>query len=1005
MSVDFSDQNLLFAIVMMRNGFVSEDQFVSILNLWSETGVNKNVAQLVLENGLIEAEDAHVIENLVRRQIQKHGDVRQSIAYHAQTSDFSSCEFSDESIERMLQTSTIAPDDTAAQISKQAPIEFTQRADGKTPFDSDEDSDDFSLEGAAVSEFSVSSDEGIDEEFQVLQRRNFAPAKGNRRFQVLRPHAKGGLGKVSVARDSELDREVALKEIRKTFSGDKMARDRFCLEACITGGLEHPGVVPVYGFGKNNDGSPYFAMRLIRGETFKDAILDFHSDVVPDSPERRLAFRGLLSRLVDACNAIAYAHSRGVLHRDIKPSNIMLGKFGETLVVDWGLAKKIGREQEYIDDDDSLVLNGSAVSGTLDGSTIGTPTFMSPEQAAGKLDEMKPTSDVYSLGASLYFLLTGKTAFTGSNAGEVVAQVRENDFLPPRERLSSVPDALNSICCKAMSTRPASRYTTALELAADIENWLADEPVLAHRESTLEKMSRWVRHHRTLATSALVTLMTIATASVIGMIMLGAEKNKTESALVQVSEEKERSEKARSDEARARRQTRKILTTVTDDLVGELMARQADLGDSDRAFFKEIINQFESFTAFDGNSSEARNIRADGYFRVANLHRRLGNFDEASQAYTSAAEELSQLVSDFDEIPAFKRDLASVFANQAILKAKLGAHNAAIEDESRAIDVLQQLVDQFPADNDFQIDLAEVLVNRANAYARMERSVEAIKGYNAARKILEPLSKSTNDAQVQSSFTEANFNLAGLLKDSEKASDRGAAESLYRTSISEYEKMTDSFGRSMKAVAMTNLGTILNDQTEATKQFRQAIEIQSRLIEEFPSKPSYQIDCLQSKLGLGRAYVRLADQRAKTQLSAAIKDGKRLSEKYAEQPQINRLVAEAHIELGIYEREHDLGNAKRNYEVGQQMLQELVQRYPTNPRYAGLLIDSRTNFANYYRLKGDPDTAIEMYESVLSDLKGRQRAIFETTDCWSLAWRIHWSKPDVTAMRLRILAS
>ncbi len=141
-------------------------------------------------------------------------------------------------------------------------------------------------------------------------------------------------------------------------------------------------------------------MRFIRGETLKVAAL------LSDPVEQRMQFRNLLSRFVDSCNAVAYAHSRGVIHRDIKPSNIMLGKFGETLVVDWGLAKKTGRNEHHLDDDPSLAIRGSVVSGTLDGSTVGTPTFMSPEQAAGRLGELQPVSDIYSLGATLYFVLT-----------------------------------------------------------------------------------------------------------------------------------------------------------------------------------------------------------------------------------------------------------------------------------------------------------------------------------------------------------------------------------------------------------------------------------------------------------------------------------------------------------------------------------------------------------------------------------------------------------------------
>ena len=165
------------------------------------------------------------------------------------------------------------------------------------------------------------------------------------RFRILRPHARGGLGAVFVALDGELHREVALKQILEKHADDPVSRQRFVAEAEITGGLEHPGVVPVYGLGTDAVGRPYYAMRFIKGDSLKEAIARFHEDEVlkTDPGRRSLELRKLLRRFTDVCNAIDYAHSRGVIHRDIKPANIIVGKYGETLVVDWGLAKAIGR--------------------------------------------------------------------------------------------------------------------------------------------------------------------------------------------------------------------------------------------------------------------------------------------------------------------------------------------------------------------------------------------------------------------------------------------------------------------------------------------------------------------------------------------------------------------------------------------------------------------------------------------------------------------------------------
>jgi serine/threonine protein kinase len=205
------------------------------------------------------------------------------------------------------------------------------------------------------------------------------------RFRILRPHAKGGLGEVFLALDTELNREVALKEIQGRFADDPRHRGRFEFEAEVTGGLEHPGVVPVYGLGRTPAGRPFYAMRFIRGDSLKEAIHRFHE--AEQQPKRdpgrsALAQRELLGRFIDVCDAIAYAHSRGVLHRDLKPANIMLGRYGETLVVDWGLAKAVDQPgTENLIDPSELPLrpcSGTQMEPTQAGAAVGTPAYLRP---------------------------------------------------------------------------------------------------------------------------------------------------------------------------------------------------------------------------------------------------------------------------------------------------------------------------------------------------------------------------------------------------------------------------------------------------------------------------------------------------------------------------------------------------------------------------------------------------------------------------------------------------
>ncbi len=242
-------------------------------------------------------------------------------------------------------------------------------------------------------------------------------------------------------------------------------------------------------------------MRFIQGDSLKQAIQSFHSkDSSQNSLQYLSGMRRLLKRFIDVCNAVDYAHSRGVLHRDIKPANIMLGKHGETLVVDWGLAKTIGKTTPHKDVDELTIVAASGDSTqTRMGSVVGTLAFMSPEQADGRLDLLDPRTDVYSLGATLYTMLTGKDPIDRSDESSMLLKVRSGQVRPAREVNPLVPAPLAAICQRAMAVQRDSRYATAGELAEEIERWLADEPVLAHRESIVARSSRWLRRNRAIA--------------------------------------------------------------------------------------------------------------------------------------------------------------------------------------------------------------------------------------------------------------------------------------------------------------------------------------------------------------------------------------------------------------------------------------------------------------------------------------------------------------------------
>jgi WD40 repeat protein/serine/threonine protein kinase/tetratricopeptide (TPR) repeat protein len=359
------------------------------------------------------------------------------------------------------------------------------------------------------------------------------------------------LGQVSVALDQDLNREVALKEILSKHADNPISRERFLLEAEITGGLEHPGIVPVYALGHGPDGRPFYAMRFVKGDCLKQAIEDFHK---PDNPNRkdpggrRLALRQLLGRFIDVCNAMEYAHSRGVLHRDLKPGNIMVGKYGETLVVDWGLAKPLGKRE--IVSDEATLRPSSALSSsgqTVAGTPVGTPAYMSPEQAAGKLEELSPASDVYSLGATLYHLLCGRPPFAKDEYNEIVVKVQQGDFPRPRSVDREVPFPLEAICLKAMALKALDRYQTARALADDLEHWLADEPIVAAPNTLSDRVSRFSRKHRGYVRAGAVAVALVAVVSSVATLLINESRNDALS-----SAQRERNAKTTAQELAAR---------------------------------------------------------------------------------------------------------------------------------------------------------------------------------------------------------------------------------------------------------------------------------------------------------------------------------------------------------------------------------------------------------------------------------------------------------------------
>ncbi len=509
------------------------------------------------------------------------------------------------------------------------------------------------------------------------------------RFRILRPHARGGLGEAFIAHDHELRREVALKQLHDRHADVPGTRARFMLEAEVTGGLEHPGIVPVYSLGRDPEGRPYYAMRFIRGDSLKQAVDQFHrADRNECDPgERALALRKLLRRFIDVCNAIEYAHSRGVIHRDLKPDNIMLGTFGETLVVDWGLAKPLKQvvESEASAKRPLETSHRGDTTRTQVGSAVGTPAFMSPEQAAGQLDQMGPASDVYSLGATLYYLLTGRPPIEDSGLLKLLIRVQEGDFPRPREINPDTPAALQAICLKAMALAPSDRYPSARALAEDVDRWLADEPVTAYRAAWNERLARWGRRHRRSVEVGAAALIVVAVVSIVAAVLVHGAKREVEQERdeVRLALEAEKSAKLQAHAALEAERTAKNEARRAIDNYVQLVSEDDSLKDEQmqplrRQLLEDARRYYQQLIDKDGHDAHVRHDLANAILRVGRLSNIGGSKHEAIDAFQQARTAFQELVEAHPDELKYRSDLALCYRSLGVLENEIGTPEKAL---------------------------------------------------------------------------------------------------------------------------------------------------------------------------------------------------------------------------------------------------------------------------------------------------------------------------------------
>jgi eukaryotic-like serine/threonine-protein kinase len=866
-----ADRHLLFGLLALQNGLIDQVQLVAAFQAWTRDKA-KSLADHLESRGDLDGAKRALLEELTKVHLEAHGgDIEKSLAVVPANRSTRA---------GLAQLGEPEIEDTLARLIR-------SKIGHAAAVDHDGDPD----RTATLSMGSSTSE--------------------NQRFQIVRPHARGGLGAVFVALDAELHREVALKQILDKHADNPDSRHRFLLEAEVTGGLEHPGIVPVYGLGTYANGRPYYAMRFIRGDSLKQAIDRFHRDesLKKDFGRQSLELRKLLRRFTDVCNAIGYAHSRGVLHRDIKPANIIVGKHGETLVVDWGLAKPLGHIEPGVDSGErTLVLSTASGSAeTLPGSALGTPAYMSPEQAEGALDHLGPRSDVYSLGATLYYLLTGKPAFEADDIGDVLRNVQRGEFPCPRLVDSSIDVPLEACCVKAMARKPEDRYDTPRQLAEDVERWMADEPVSSYREPWTRTLTRWLSRHRTGVTAAAAAILValVGTAAVLAVQSaanvrlseaLGRETTANK-ALAAANDELSHSKsavQARYDLAVEAIKT--FHTGVSEDF----LLKQEQFKELRDRLLRSASDFYGKLGSLLGKETDMPSWRAllQANFELADLTARIGRKQDALAAHQQVLSAREALAAEPRAEAEAKVAVGISLTEVAGLLESTGKTDLALATYRRAESLLLELAATAP---EAKPALAASRTKQGSLLSTTGKSADALAAYRLARadqEVLVATSGGTNEARRDLASTINR--IAILLSQTGKP-----AESVdeYRKALPLYQKLADDNPgatefRSGLAMIHNNLGHLL-PSSEAEAEYRQALAIRHELAAQNPAVTDFRSRLADSHNNLGNLlYITGKPSQAEAEYRATRSLYRHLADDNPAVTEFRSRLAMCHINLG-----------------------------------------------------------------------------------------------------------
>jgi serine/threonine-protein kinase len=872
MPTDHTDRNLLFGVLALQADILDARQFVAACSEWAGRKATP-LADVLAERGWLTPEERALVDQLLERKLKKHdGDAHAGL--------------------------------TAATTPEVRRV----------------------LEGVTDPNIRQSlSDVTLPSRPAVFSTTDFEP-DSRHRYTRTRLHARGNIGQVWLAHDEDLGRDVALKELRPDRQDNPAAVARFLEEAKVTGQLEHPGIVPVYELVQPRDDHPCYAMRFIGRRTLADAVQEYHRKRQAGEAGP-LDLRGLLTAFVGVCNAVAYAHSRGVLHRDLKPANVALGDYGEVMVLDWGLAKVLGRQEDPTSLLPVSLGPADGVGRTQQGQVLGTPAYMAPEQAEGRHDLVGKATDVYGLGGILYEVLTGEPPFTGPEVPEVLKRVVQESPVPPRQRVATTPAALQAVCLKALAKEPGARYESARELARDVERWLADEPTRAYREPLRDRVRRWGRRHRQLTTGMAVLLLTALFGLGAGLWAVRAEQIRT------FAEKKQAEENL------------KLAKQAVDDCF-ELakdhpLLQQENMRQVRKLLLEKALPFYERFRALRQDDPQIRAELADNYFRVGYINHVIHRNADAQQSYGEALRLLEQLARAHPEVTAHRASLALTYYDLGVLQQASDRRAEAERSYGEARRLLEPLAKGHPDVTRYQATLARICVNLGNLHEASGRRGDAERSYGQARRLLEPLAREHPDvSQYQADLAKTYVNLGNLQGDSGRGAEAERSYGEARRLLEPLARGHSEVPEYQADLAKTyrNLGDLQQDsgrRAEAERSYGEAICLREQLAKTHPEVPEYQADLAKTYRNLGDLQ-QDSGRRAEAEQSygEARRLYERLAQAHSEIPEYQAGLARTYFNLGNLQRESGrAGEAGRSYGEARRLQEQLATAHPDVPEY------------------------------------------------------------------------